>query len=284
MTLFERFKDTKEEGFREEFVKPLLIQLGFFGISKKHGSQEFGKDYVFSELDRFGNMRHMVVQAKHEESLGQGKKIDDLISQVKQCFYVAYTLPSAPAEMRSVSDVYVFNSGEITANAETQFRNYLPKEFIASTHLFSGAQLETLSRSTGQVQIEAARNRINAVICQIGVNIHIWQALLDGVSPDGTKRTWDARKPMLHGIELLLSEPLLPDRIAYGDVLRQWELAHIIDGIRTKYYQTVIGVAGEAVTHDITLMLSLCREASQHAAKLVIALKAAVESLPPPTI
>jgi hypothetical protein len=106
MNLFERFAKTKEQGFREEFIRPLLIQLGYIGITNKHGSQEFGKDYVFSELDRFGHMRHLVVQAKHEESINQGRKVDDLLSQVRQAFNSSFTLPSSPAEQRFVAAVY----------------------------------------------------------------------------------------------------------------------------------------------------------------------------------
>ena len=60
MSLYDRFAETKEQGFREHFIAPLLIKLGFINISNKHGSQEFGKDYVFSEIDGFGHYRHMV--------------------------------------------------------------------------------------------------------------------------------------------------------------------------------------------------------------------------------
>src|SRR5262249_20295548 len=50
MSLYERFNDETE--FRENFVKPLLNRLGYYGVSKLHGTQEFGKDFVFSELHR----------------------------------------------------------------------------------------------------------------------------------------------------------------------------------------------------------------------------------------
>jgi len=48
--------------------------MGFMGISNKHGVNEFGKDYVFSELDRFGFFRHLIVQAKHEEKAESGEE------------------------------------------------------------------------------------------------------------------------------------------------------------------------------------------------------------------
>src|SRR5438477_9254339 len=84
MSLYERFKDEAE--FREKFVKPLLNRLGFYGVSEQHGTQEFGKDFVFSELHRLGGMRNYAAQVKHERNIGQGRSVDDLLSQVRQAF------------------------------------------------------------------------------------------------------------------------------------------------------------------------------------------------------
>jgi predicted DNA-binding transcriptional regulator AlpA len=58
--LYDRFKDEAE--FRDSFVKPLLNRLGFYGVSEQQGSQEFGKDFVFSELHRLGGMKHYAAQ------------------------------------------------------------------------------------------------------------------------------------------------------------------------------------------------------------------------------
>jgi hypothetical protein len=73
MLLYERFKDEAE--FREKFVKPLLNRLGYYGVSEQHGAQEFGKDFVFSELHRLGGMRHYAAQVKHEERINASSGI-----------------------------------------------------------------------------------------------------------------------------------------------------------------------------------------------------------------
>jgi hypothetical protein len=70
MLPYHRFRNEAE--FREKFVKPLLNRLGFYGVSETHGTQEFGKDFVFSELYRLGGMRHYAAQVKHEEKISQG--------------------------------------------------------------------------------------------------------------------------------------------------------------------------------------------------------------------
>jgi hypothetical protein len=64
MSLYERFKDESE--FRERLIKPLLNRLGFYGVSEQHGTQEFGKDFVFSELHRLGGTRHYAAQVAEE--------------------------------------------------------------------------------------------------------------------------------------------------------------------------------------------------------------------------
>src|SRR5262245_29929586 len=121
MLPFGRFAN--EAAFREQFVKPMLNRLGFYGVSDQHGSQEFGKDFVFSEIHRLGGIRHYAAQVKHEERITQGKSVDGLLSQVRQAFAVPFRRPESPRECY-VSGVYIFNSGEITANA----RNYLLSE------------------------------------------------------------------------------------------------------------------------------------------------------------
>src|SRR4051812_3794854 len=115
MSLYQKFK--AEAKFREKFVKPLLNRLGFYGVSEQHGTQEFGKDFVFSELHRLGGMRHYAAQVKHEEKISQGRSVDVLLTQIKQAFATPFKRTDSPRDCY-VSAVYVFNSGEITANAK----------------------------------------------------------------------------------------------------------------------------------------------------------------------
>src|ERR1700710_2741061 len=109
MLLYEQFKNEAE--FREKFIKPLLNRLGYYGVEEQHGTQEFGKDFVFSELHRLGGMRHYAAQVKHEKSISQGTSVDGLLSQVRQAFAQQFKRADSPRECY-VSVVYVFNSGE----------------------------------------------------------------------------------------------------------------------------------------------------------------------------
>ncbi len=278
MTLFERFKDTKEEGFRNEFVKPLLACLGFIGISNEHGVNEFGKDFVFSELDRFGKLRHMIVQAKHQEKINQGKKVDDLLTQIRQAFFVPYTLPSSPSEQRYVSSVYVFNTGVITDNAKTQIIHSLAKEMAANTQFFGGEQLETLENVTSYQDARRVRERLAALRSQLAMNIQIWRELRNGVSVQKGQTKLDVRGGILHGIEQFLSEPIFPDRIPLQEMANLWEEAKIIQTIMLKHYLLPIAEPGR--TKDINLLVKLCDAAIHRAAVLIVLIIKAIQALP----
>lgn len=284
MSLYERFKETHEEGFREEFIKPLLVRMGFVGISNKHGINEFGKDYVFSELDMFGQFRHMIIQAKHEEKINQGKKVDDLITQIKQCFYVPYTLATSPTEQRFVSAVYVFNSGEITDNAETQIRNSLPREFASNTRFLGGHYLETLANTIGQRQANEVRNRFEALVRQLVLNVSIWAKLREGINPNGAlaDQTMDCRGAILHGIEEYLSAPILWGQLDYNSIAVLWQQAKMIQGFVTKYYSTMITPPQETLQRELNQLLSLCNDGIGNATKMIVAIRAALQSLPQP--
>ena len=143
MLLYERFKNEAE--FREKFVKPLLNRLGFYDVSEPHGSQEFGKDFVFSELHRLGGMRHYAAQVKHKAKINQGSSVDALLTQVRQAFAKPFTRADSPRECH-VSAVYVFNSGQITANAKDQLLNELgPGALRGERGIFSTVSVSTRS-------------------------------------------------------------------------------------------------------------------------------------------
>jgi hypothetical protein len=280
-SLFERFSETKEEGFREQFIRPLLIRLGFVGITNKHGSQEYGKDYVFSELDKFGQLRHMVVQAKHEESIGQGTKVDGLLSQVRQAFNVPFTLPSSPSEERFVAAVYVFNSGTITQNAITQIRRGLAKEHATNTHFFDGDQLEAISATITAVQDRQSRQRLIALIDQLGLNIGIWQSLQQVTIADDAG--WDLREGIIHGLEEYFTSPVLADRDILNDVAVLWQDAKIIRGIVARHALQSIRPKGDIRQKDYATLNDVCRRSIHRAQVLTTKLLMALDKMYPDT-
>jgi hypothetical protein len=172
--LYKLFKDEAE--FRERFVKPLLNRLGFYGVSEQHGSQEFGKDFVFSELHRLAGLKHYAAQVKHEERIHQGKIIDDLLSQVRQAFAKPFKRTDSPRDCH-VSAVYIFNSGEITANAKEQLLSELGLErYGDNVHFLDGERLNALNEWATLENDSKARARLLGLRSALQFNIRLLES------------------------------------------------------------------------------------------------------------
>jgi hypothetical protein len=201
MSLYERFNDETE--FRKNFVKPLLNRLGYYGVSELHGTQEFGKDFVFSELHRLGGMRHYAAQVKHEKTINQGTSVDGLLSQVKQAFAKPFKRADSPRECH-VSAVYVFNSGEITDNAKEQLLRGLEREHYGdNVHFLDGERLDALNNWATLVTDANARARLLGLRLSLRATIR----LLEGHEVSG----FSLQPTFRQGIELYLSEPVNSD-------------------------------------------------------------------------
>jgi len=223
MLLYERFKDEAE--FREKFVKPLLNRLGYYGVSEQHGAQEFGKDFVFSELHRLGGMRHYAAQVKHEASINQGAAIDGLLSQVRQAFAKPFKRADSPRECH-VSAVYVFNSGEITANAKEQLLSELERErYGDNVHFLDGERLEALNEWATLQSDTNARARL------VGLRSAV-RAIIFDLETFQLQEKESLRPIFVLGIELYLSEPVNCDDKLLGSLFALWNLLQGIEGLR----------------------------------------------------
>ena len=224
MPLYERFKHEAE--FREKFVKPLLNRLGYYGVSEQHGTQEFGKDFVFSELHRLGGMRHYAAQVKHEERIRQGTSVDGLLSQVRQAFAKTFKRADSPRECH-VSAVYVINSGEITAPAKEQLLSALEQErYGDNVHFLDGERLEALNEWTTLQSDTIARARLIGLRSALRFNIRV----LREVYVDGKQ---DYAEPLYtQGIELYLSEPVNCDGKLLVSLFRLWQILALMEETR----------------------------------------------------
>ncbi len=230
-SLYEKYQN--EDRFREDFIKPLLVKMGFIGITNKHGAQEFGKDYVFTELDRFGVQRHMVVQAKHEKTINKGAKVLELLSQVREAFTVPFQLASAPSEIRYVSAVYVFNSGNITEPAKKKILHELEPERKVSSFFYDGHQLETLSQITTRQLSSQIDQSLSALQSEFVINAQIAAAHIKNLKALNEERetSWDVRPFLLVAVEQFLSNPPVRDRQLQNLTVLYWQACHIAMGI-----------------------------------------------------
>lgn len=273
--LYARFKDEAE--FRDQFVKPLLTRMGFYGIAHLHGAREFGKDFVFSELTKFGFIRHFAAQVKHEEKIHQTQKgkITELIEQVRQAFSVPFKLPDSPRD-RHVSAVYIFNSGEITDGAKEHLSQELIRErFGDNVHVFDGDRLDTLNRLTAYQREQETRPLLLGLRNQLFLNAKIWESTIADLPQFS-----EARGPLLAGIEGFLSAPIFPDHIPLNEVIVIWQKARIVDAVMTRHRNGFRGTP-EVTENDTATVRRLCTELIHHAVAVSSGIDKCVELFKP---
>jgi hypothetical protein len=226
MLPYERFEN--EADFRRLFVKPLLNRLGYYGVSEQHGTQEIGKDFVFSELRR-GGMRHYAAQVKHEARIAQGASVDGLLSQVRQAFARPFKRPESP-RVCYVSAVYVFNSGEITSNATEQMLSDLEREHYGdNVHFIDGERLEALNEWATLQSDANARARLLGLRSALLYNIRV-------LKEDYVEANDQHPKPLyIHGIELYLSEPVTSDDKRLSSLFTLWQGFSQIEENRARF-------------------------------------------------
>lgn len=236
MSLYERFKD--EADFREMFVKPLLNRLGYYGVAEQHGTQEFGKDFVFSELQRLGGMKHYAAQVKHEKRISQGLSVDGLLSQVRQAFARPFKRSDSPRECH-VSAVYVFNSGEITDNAKEQLLSELGREHYGdNVHFLDGERLNALNEWATLQSDANARARLLGLRSALRFIIETLEEY-QGDDP----ASLPVKPLFIPAIELYLSEPVICEDWFIKALLLLWNQLQLIDAMR----KSVLRVAGNKV-------------------------------------
>ena len=121
-------------------------RLGFYGVAELHGTREFGKDFVFSELHRLGGMRHYAAQVN--ATLRSSAKVGSSTICLVRCGrrLERHSPDLTASESSHVSAVYIFNSGEITAGAKDQMLDQLGvKNYGDNVHFLDGERLKALN-------------------------------------------------------------------------------------------------------------------------------------------
>lgn len=228
--LYERF--INESAFRSDFLRPLLTRMGFLSIAELHGTQEFGKDFVFSELTPFGFVRHHAAVVKHEEAIRQSATslCSTVLAQVRQAFSVTFRLPDTEAVNR-VSSVVVFNSGRITENARHWLRSELDEEkYGRNVHILDGERLAQLDLTTSFRQSEMLIPRLQGLQADIGLNLIVWQSI------EKTLPTFsESRGCFTTALEGFAAAPFLTDRINITEVITLIQECRIIDSISRRH-------------------------------------------------
>lgn len=123
-----------EKLFCAELLYPLLRKMKFVDVRFSHGTREYGKDFTFSEVTKFGNLRHYALQAKAGNIRGNvNSDIDELIGQLDDAFSMPYFEVSVN-ENRIINTFIIAISGNFTDNAKEKISEKTPKSLKGSIY------------------------------------------------------------------------------------------------------------------------------------------------------
>ena len=127
--------ETDEKLFCTDIIFPLLRKMDFIDVRFSHGIREYGKDFTFSEITKFGNLRHFAIQAKAGNLRGNvNAPIDEIIGQLNDAFTMPYYEVSAN-ESRNISTFIIVISGHFTENAKDKIIQKIPQQFKGCVYL-----------------------------------------------------------------------------------------------------------------------------------------------------
>lgn len=145
------FKWNKEHSVSEskltkELIIPLLIAMGYCHVRHNHGPKEYGRDILFSEIDKFGNFRRLAAQIKAGDiGGGANSLIDTIISQIDD----AFSMPvEGPCQSKSyyISEFFIVASGKISENAIKKINSKIDSRLIGSINFVDRDDIEWLVR------------------------------------------------------------------------------------------------------------------------------------------
>ena len=114
--------DMTEEQFTRRVVIPLLHRLGFKRIRYVHGSDEHGRDILFTEFDRFGVRLICAAQVKAGDIRGTQKSLiqKQIVPQLLEGLKTPYRDPDT-GETVQINRMYLVLSGTLLGTAKDQF-------------------------------------------------------------------------------------------------------------------------------------------------------------------
>jgi hypothetical protein len=176
MAIPNEFTFANEDEFVQRFIIPLLHRLGFSIVVNYHRTHgELGKDLVFAEIDRFGNIRYCGLQAKYEPSIGLSA-VESLIQDCRQAFNNPFMHPHKHTEER-IQSFYVLNGGSISSNASEHFFNSVGYPLATCCCLLDGKSLLVIDRWAAANRSLTTLPDLNGLLLEVEYNRRIQDKL-----------------------------------------------------------------------------------------------------------
>ncbi|MES2793736.1 MAG: hypothetical protein V4719_29245 [Planctomycetota bacterium] len=160
-----------EQEFRDKWIAPFLAKLGYINIKNTHGPAEQGKDFFFTDHDRFGHARYYAAQVKLGNIGGGDREVDALLDQVRRCFRVKLRFHKGAHEQR-IAAVYVMTSGTISEQARVRIHDWCVEEhFGENVYFLDGEQLDNKDRFATYESDQEKRRHYMALLNEIFRNL-----------------------------------------------------------------------------------------------------------------
>lgn len=120
--------------FCHEVVTPLLRKMPFDRVKYLHGTHEYGKDYIVSDIDSFGFTSYYGIQVKAGNIDGRvNSKIDEIIAQMDDAFSMPIINVDG-LEEKYISNFVVMISGNYTYHAKQKIKYKIKNHFLGSVY------------------------------------------------------------------------------------------------------------------------------------------------------
>ena len=239
MPIEKEFNYANEADFTSHFLVPLLRRLGFLIVAEYHNTvAEFGKDLVFGEIDRFGQLVYHGLQAKYTDSIGQTDS-HDLVNDCNEAFTHPFHHPTTGQD-EHIATFYVANAGSISTNARTNFFSALRVPHGGHVHMLDGKTLLALDRWGTVNRIDSVRERLSGFLIELRYNRNQVASIGEMVRnySHDTKNPLPIQRLRVAAASYYLQSPLLPSQIDTDTVLQYWDCA---ENLLNNVLDTIMG-------------------------------------------
>ncbi len=136
---------TDEPKFTKEVMIPLLKKMKYKKVRYTHGREEYGRDVIFSEINKFGEEIFYGIQVKAGDiSGGANSQIDTLIAQLDDAFRMPFKL-LGDDHKRYLSFFIIAISGHYKKNAKKKILEKVPQAYKPHVFFWDKDSIEDLT-------------------------------------------------------------------------------------------------------------------------------------------
>jgi hypothetical protein len=257
----------KEFQFRDQFVMPLLVRLGFGVVANNHGQREFGRDVIFGDVDRLGHVVYYGMQIKYESSISLSDS-HSLIQDAEQATNNPFKHPQTGRE-EYISCFYVANAGDISDPARDNFFSTVARRGIRDARLFDGNALLLLDKAASLNRNAQIQERLTGLLQEVRVNRNLTAKLvadLQAYVEDPANKPFPFLRFRNTAVGNYLNAPFVIPNLPVDVVDQYWQmirmlndLADSVDGpisvgdFRKHRVAGVVTLAPQSVSHGVTI-------------------------------